>query len=257
QCRIQRFGMSVHGATRESNNAVLRANNENLDVFDAIRELNEHLHRRRNRMWKIFYVVVSRVNIDELPALVRKAAEVQVDEIMVMFSKIFPAQVYETQRIPPAKAEDSLFFHQERYNESVTVARKLARSLGVAFRHEPLFGEPFKRQPCFIPWHTMVVNWDGAVYPCTGGEVWFRPSVRAGQYNFGNLLKQHLADFWNNESYVKIRRTTSRHTEEAFVPECHNCHNNCCFEGPDREVAHILELNETPGRNPLPIVTCG
>jgi radical SAM protein with 4Fe4S-binding SPASM domain len=257
QCRIQRFGISVHGATRESNNAVLRANNENLDVFDGIGELNEQLLKRRNRTWKIFYVVVSRVNIDEVPALVEKAAELRVNEIMVMFSKVFPGEFYETHRIPPAKPEDSLFFHQERYNRSVIAGRKLAKSLGVAFRHEPLFGEPFKPQPCFIPWHTMVVNWDGEVYPCTGGEVWFRPSVKSGEYKFGNLLNQHLADFWNNESYTKIRRTTSRQTNEQFVPQCRNCHNTCCFEGPDRKASHILELNSTPKHNPLQVIACG
>jgi MoaA/NifB/PqqE/SkfB family radical SAM enzyme len=254
QCCIQRFGMSVHGATREANNAVLRPHNHRLDVFESIRELNEHLLRRHRKMWKIFYVVVSRANIHEVPGLVRKAAELQVNEIMVMFSKVFPSESFENQPVPPANMDDSLFFHQQLYNSTIRHSKKLARSLGVAFRHEPLFGERFKQQPCFIPWHTVVVNWDWEIYPCTGGEVWFRQPVRSGEYRFGNLLEQHLADFWNNESWVRIRRTNSRHTSESYVPECKDCHNTCCFRGPDLEQAHILRPLDPARSAGLPIL---
>jgi radical SAM protein with 4Fe4S-binding SPASM domain len=257
QCRIQRFGMSVHGATRETNNAVLRPRNERSDVFESIGELNEELHRRKRRMWKIFYMVVSRVNVGEVPDLVRKAAELEVNEVMVMFSKVFPPGIYENQPAPPAKPEDSLFFHPQLYNSAIRQSKKLARSLGVTLRHEPLFGEKFKPQPCFIPWHTVVVNWDGEIYPCTGGEVWFRKPVRSAEYRFGNLLEQHLADFWNNESWVKIRRTNNRHTAESFVPECSNCHNTCCFRGPDVKEAHILEFNSSANSGALHVIGCG
>jgi radical SAM protein with 4Fe4S-binding SPASM domain len=91
----------------------------------------------------------------------------------------------------------------------------------------------------------MIINWEGDVYPCTGGEVWFSKKVKSGQYHFGNLIKEHLSDFWNNETYTKIRRTCSRHDQEAFIPECHNCHNTLCFKGPDVKNGHILELPQT------------
>lgn len=72
----------------------------------------------------------------------------------------------------------------------------------------------------------------------------------------GNLLKQHLADFWNNESYVKMRRTLNRRSAEDFVPQCRNCHNMCCFEGPNHERAHILQLNGSTEHHGLPVLAC-
>ena len=246
---IHSLEISVHGATKESNHTVLHAKSEQQDVFKGIAVLNQYLKSSGNKMKKVFCPVVSLVNIEEIPALVKKAAELKVDEMRVVFAKYYPWETYQITGGTRAKAEDSLFYHKEKYNEVILKSKKLARSLDLSFRHEPLFFKKFKTEPCFQPWHEMVIDWDGDVYPCTGGEVWFNRKVKSGQYHFGNLLKEHLADFWNNDTYTMIRRTCSRHHQETFIPECHNCHNTLCFKGPDVKNGHILEPPQTVSHN--------
>jgi radical SAM protein with 4Fe4S-binding SPASM domain len=240
--RIDKLGISVHGSTRQSNNSVLRPRNQRLDVFEAIEELNRCLNENNNSMHKIFYFVASSVNIHEVPGLVRRAAEVGVQEVMVTFAKYFPAETYTSGDPPPADPNDSLFYDKETYNSVICQSKDLAASLGVFLRHEPLFNEPFQEVPCFQPWNTLVINWDGEVFPCTGGESWFRRAVKDRVYCFGNVLEQHISEFWNNESFTKIRRTLNASNDESFVPECRNCHNTCCFRGPNVKNAHILEI---------------
>lgn len=250
--RVDRLGMSVHGSTKTGNNAVLRARNRYADVFSGLERLNKVLGRDRRAMRKIFYFVASRANIHELPSLVRRAAELQVDEVMVMFSRYYPAEFYASGIAPDASPDDSLFHHQQLYDDVVRQSRALATELGVHLRHEALFSETFTEVPCFQPWNTIVINWDGAVFPCTGGEVWFRHTVRSGAYDFGNLLRQHLSDLWNNEAYTKIRRTLALGNDEDFVAECRDCHNTGCLKGPNYERSHILRSLAGPWREPVP-----
>lgn len=238
---LNRLEISVHGATSEENHELLRGIGKQ-DVFYGISLLNEELKRHCSAMRKIFCPVVSRVNIDQIPSLLERAAELNIQEVTVVFSRYYPWQKYQIKDEDRARPEDSLFYDKERYNEVIIRSKKIAKSLGIDFRHEPLFFNQFKKRRCFQPWCTMLVDWDGEVFPCTGGEVWFNQKVRQeGSYQFGNLLKEHLADFWNNETYTYIRRTLGSQYKEAFIPECTNCHNIACFEGPDIKCGHILE----------------
>ena len=117
---------------------------------------------------------------------------------------------------------------------------KLAKKLGVSFRHEPLFLEKFNEQHCCAPWYLMLVDWDGDVYPCTGGEVHFYEKVKSGAYHFGNLLKQDVSAFWFDELYTKLRRHILACYSEKYIPECDDCHNILCFKGPDLKDGHII-----------------
>ena len=186
---IHNLEISVHGATRESNHTVLHGKNDQQDVFKGIVLLNQYLKSSGNQMKKVFCPVVSLVNVEEIPLLVKKAAELKVDEIKVAFAKYYPWETYQITDAARAKVEDSLFYHKEKYNEVILKSKRLARSLGLSFAHEPSFFKKFKTEPCFQPWHEMIINWEGDVYPCTGGEVWFNEKVKSGQYHFGNLIK--------------------------------------------------------------------
>ncbi|MDL2123644.1 MAG: SPASM domain-containing protein [Deltaproteobacteria bacterium] len=246
---IARFGMSVHGARKESNNKILGLRTGMLDLFEGIPVLNEALDRYSNPMEKVFYFVASRLNIKEVPDLVRRAKELKVNDVMILFSKYLPDEFYETGNLPTAHPEDSLYYHQDLYDDVIRKSKALADSLGVSFRHEPLFSEPSKVEPCYQPWNTMVVNWDGEIYPCTGGEVWFRKKVRDRIYRFGNLRHEHISSFWNNETYTRIRRTLSDKTCDCFIPECTHCHNFGCFAGSHFKRSHIIEY---PAASPEP-----
>jgi len=236
QSNITRLEISVHGEA-EINDSILQKNTSE-EIFKGIALLNERLKHYNKKMYKVFYPCVSRLNIEGIPALIRKAAQLRVNEVSVNFCRYFPDAINR----PGGRlnVEDSLFFHKQLYNDTIGKAKRVARTLGVHLECEPLFFKKFKEKACLLPWVVVVIDWDGDVYPCNGGEVWLNAKVKSGEYHFGNLLKEHLYEFWNNDTYVKIRRTCSYRFREDFIPECKNCPNTLCFKGPDEKSRHIL-----------------
>jgi radical SAM protein with 4Fe4S-binding SPASM domain len=69
---------------------------------------------------------------------------------------------------------------------------------------------------CFEPWEACAIMPDGTVGPCT----WFQDV----QFQFGNVLREPLAQIWNNEHYVSARRALAGHgktaTQHTLCADC-------------------------------------
>ncbi|MFH1210760.1 MAG: radical SAM protein [archaeon] len=52
--------------------------------------------------------------------------------------------------------------------------------------------------PCFLPWRSITIMWDGRVVPCCYDY--------DGKYVIGDLKKESLKDVWNNADMLKLRR---------------------------------------------------
>lgn len=237
ELKIDRLEISVHGP-QDINDFIIQ-NAVSAKIFDGIAALNQHLKAKGKNMVKVFCPALTRMNIEQLPGLIKKAAELGVQEVDAFFCRFYPG----FEDIPGAKLkkEDSLYFHKELHNDIIRKAKKLAKALSVRFEHEPLFFDKFKEKPCLQPWRTVLVDWEGDIYPCVGGEAWFEKEVKSGKYYFGNLLKEHVYEFWTNLAYVMIRRTCNRQRRENFIPECADCQNTICFKGADDRKGHFLE----------------
>ena len=232
---ISRLEISVHGLTEMNNKIIQRKGSE--EIFKGIELLNNYLKSCRKKMYILFYACLSRYNISQVPGLIKKVAELKANEFTVGFCRYYPERIKNGKLNP----KDCLFYYQELYDKTIRQSKKLAKSLGLYFEHEPMFSQKFKEKPCLLPWKIAVVDWEGDVYPCSGGEVCFKEKVKSGQYYFGNLLKEHLYKSWNNDTYVMIRRTCSHKYKENFIPECKNCHNTLCIKGPNDIKRHILK----------------
>jgi MoaA/NifB/PqqE/SkfB family radical SAM enzyme len=230
---LEQLIISVHG-TQEMNDFILQTKNSE-SIFHGLALLNKYQEEFKKKIYKVFYVAVSRINVDEIPALIKKAAELKVDEVSVQYCRYFSHRIGEK-----LKVEDALFFHNDMYNRMIKNSAKLAHKLGVYFSHAPLFLRKFKEQHCCAPWYLVLVDWDGDVFPCTGGEVCFYKKVKSGVYQFGNLLKEDVSVFWFNELYTKLRRHLLAFYSEKHIPECESCHNTICFKGPDLKESHII-----------------
>jgi radical SAM protein with 4Fe4S-binding SPASM domain len=68
-------------------------------------------------------------------------------------------------------------------------------------------------RPCFFPYYTTSVTWDGKVYPCC---IYFD-----GQITFGDLSKQSFKQIWNGDIYQKFRNQL-REDRDA-LPLCRSC----------------------------------
>jgi len=102
--------------------------------------------------------------------------------------------------------------YYKRYKEVLLEARG---------RHVPVFIRPPypKRNECTGPWITPVISIAGDIYPCCyiyegrGGVPTFpeylkgvRIEVPMYQYCMGNIFQRTLAEIWNGEEYMSLRR---------------------------------------------------
>ncbi|MDD5194392.1 MAG: radical SAM protein [Candidatus Omnitrophica bacterium] len=236
ELKISRLEISLHGP-QELNNRIIR-NNLSGEIIEGLRVLNQHLAASGKNIHKVFCPALSRVNIEQLPELIKQAKELNIAEVDAFFVRFYPG--FSEHANYALKEEDSLFFHKELYNKIIRQSKKLARRAKITLEYEPQFYKKFKEKPCFQPWRVVLVDGSGCVYPCTGGESWFREEVKNKKYNFGNLLKEHVYEFWTNQSFIMIRRTCNLRNRENFVSECFNCHNSICFKGADEKVGHFL-----------------
>jgi len=232
-CGIDKLEISLHAASARLNRSLMSGSPAS-DIFEDIAVLNGYLSSRNSKMRKSFCAAVSQLNIEEVPGIIEKAHGLGVEEVSVAFCRYYSGR--------PPEFKDSLFFNKNKYNEVMLKSKRLAKTLKVSFNHEPLFFTNFKQRPCFQPWQNIVIDWDGEIYPCTGGEVMFKRNGRQDSMSFGNLLDQELIKCWNSTPYVMIRRTCNRKLGEDLIRECGNCHNSICLHGPDSERGHLIRM---------------
>ncbi len=227
--KIDQLEISVHGVDPEIYKDLMGVDGSK-QLFQGLKVLKEDLKTRQSCLNMKFFVVLSKKNIYEIFSLIDKAKELNVSCVELVFMRYYSEE----------DSRGSLFFHQDIYDGYIKRANKYARKKGVVLTHEPLFSKKLKKKKCTQPWNSIVIDWDGTVYPCTGGEIWFKDKVKNKDYNFGNLQKEHLADWWNNVTYTKTRRSCMSFNKEDFIKECKHCHNSCCLEGSDVRHGHLL-----------------
>ncbi|MCP4194183.1 MAG: hypothetical protein GY768_26530 [Planctomycetaceae bacterium] len=98
------------------------------------------------------------------------------------------------------------------------------------------------------PWERVLVDFDGTVYPCLGGEVWFRNKVQSGAINFGNLINEYILNVVNSEGYIRARRSYNAFSGENVLKECQDCHPTLDRVGPDVKHAHMLKMPQITNR---------
>ncbi|MBJ45081.1 MAG: hypothetical protein CMJ80_17705 [Planctomycetaceae bacterium] len=247
---LDELWLAVHGATTETNNQILQTRTSE-DVFGALPVLERELVRVGNTsMSKIFYMVVSQANIEELPALISRANEFGVGRVYAAFCRYYPWDQYRNHNGQRPKQEESLYYDQQRYNRVIERSHMVARSAGVEFGHDQMFGEKKKSRSCREPWERVLVDFDGTVYPCLGGEVWFKNKVQSGAINFGNLMNEHILNVVNSEGYIRARRSCNAFSGENVLKECQDCHQTLDLVGPDVKHAHMVRMPQITNQLP-------
>ena len=193
-------------------------------------------------------MAINRLNIEELPLMVELAGRLKLDSVNAMYTRFYPEGIRNQNVDRPEERlrdEDSLYFHQALSDAKVSEAAAVARTLRVAFNHEPLFRDNAPGKACVWPETAIMVGFDGEVYPCGGAEVHFREKVEKGIYHFGNALMESIDDFWNGPAYRELR-LSSHGDAAACVVECRCCANT--MKPGDRR-SHIMQWDgEESGR---------
>ncbi len=71
-----------------------------------------------------------------------------------------------------------------------------------------------KYRPCWFPWVSMHILWDGRVVPCCVDFM--------GEYALGDASSESLLDVWNGEKMIKLRKKLKDNDIEDINP-CSNC----------------------------------
>jgi len=203
---VNHVAFSLDGATPEVNDAI-RVGSKLETIVEAIRQLlagRQRLGRAKPSVQTHF--VMMKENIHELPAYVRRMAELGVEVISARH-----LIVYHKEQIPY-----SLYFDQKRCDEMILQARAVGRECGVQPDLPKTFGESkglglADRPKCLDPWRHGQILHDGGVYSCCNNAVLM-----------GNLNDPGGFDaIWNNEKYQRLRRTINQGVPEFTL--CKYC----------------------------------
>jgi MoaA/NifB/PqqE/SkfB family radical SAM enzyme len=227
---LSRLVVSIDGATASTYESIRIGADwsrllTNLDLLQRIKSKRGMAHPVLR-----FNFVMMRSNIEELPALVKLAAQLGATQVTAQHMAVYEAELLEG---------ESLFWHQELANRKLIEAHRLAAKLGVTFNAPPLFSSPGKtasdtawllrsqliaglgvlrefgparvrvlaanqlrrrlvnrRNWCHHPWEIVFLDAGANVRPCIN---W------GAEPPLGNCLDQSLDQIWNGLDYVELR----------------------------------------------------
>ena len=166
--------------------------------------------------------VVMRMNLDELPALVRLAGDEGVESLSVQHlchdfgEESLPAQ-YQPMR-SFINGQTLLRSERARVDAVFDTARAEAGRLGIALRlpnltprrHAP---DVPGRKRCDWPWRGAYISYDGRAMPCC-------MVATPDRIHFGNMAEEGVAAVWNNAAYAGFRQALSSDQPPQVCSSC-------------------------------------
>lgn len=201
------MAVSLDGAEAEMNTRIRRGS----DFGRIIRSL-ENINRLRadrglDYPYNNFVFTAMKQNLHQLPAMVRLAGDIGVDEVKAVFLTAFDASM----------EEQSLFYDMDRVRDVFAEAQEEAERLGVALKLPHLRGEDpagdLPHKTCYAGWRDFFLGSDGYVRPC----------MSTAQKLFHISRYPDFWSMWNSEEY-------QRHRAAVNCPEmtahCANCYQS-------------------------------
>ncbi|MBO0701681.1 MAG: SPASM domain-containing protein [Candidatus Dormibacteraeota bacterium] len=217
--------VSLDGARAETY-AAIRGRGDLARVETNVRRLVEVRRRLGAERPRLSLVLVAmRRNLDEIPQVVRLAAEWGVGRLWVQnlshsFSDTDPSGDY--RGIRDFAEEEALWSGDdlERADRTFATARGEARRLGVELRlprlrEAPRVADAARSKPaCDWPWRSAYVTHEGVVQPCC-------MVMGSDRVRLGDLRRRRFSEVWSSETYAAFRRGLTG--ESAPHPVCAGC----------------------------------
>ena len=193
---------------------------ENIKTLKAFKE--EH----RSRVPSLaFEFVAMRSNIEELPDLVRLAADLKITNILVIHVTAHNKEMAEREQLRQPQYES---ITRQMFDQALCEAKQLGVMLILPDHYNP-YTKKFSDKKeiddtkkmlatclqndtmvCLEAWQTFYVKFNGKVMPCV---ITNRP--------MGDLNEQTALEIWNGPLYQKFRE---RQRSKTKPPECQICH---------------------------------
>lgn len=207
QNHFHQITVSIDGSTKETFEYIRQGSK--FDTTIKTIELFKELKRRygSNAPHFTFSTVAMNSNIHELPGLVRLAHKYGVKHIYVARLHVGKEEIL----------NESLFFHQEKYNRYYDETVDLCKKLDINIELPPKFALPPTKEgkmvrDCKLPFENIYIDVDGMVYPCVCRVY---PDVF-----IGNIKDDSLLNLWNSKRFNAFRQAMSSDSPPRQCQEC-------------------------------------
>ena len=169
--------------------------------FDLVKGNIKELVKERNRQnypSKIhMFFVLQEGNIQDLPKFIRLGEELGVDYIAGSFVVTLGKNENKGNKI---------FNYKEDVKKLIKETRELIKQARIEVGVEPLLryletetNKKFynEKTPCYMPWYSTFITWDGFVNPCDFSC--------DNEIVFGNVFKKPFKEIWNNKKIQDFR----------------------------------------------------
>lgn len=187
------FAISLDGATDETNSRIRRGSKINEiteDLKDIVRIKKE---RGLKYPWINFVFCAMDSNIQELPDLVRLAAEIGIEEVKVVYLTVFEEDLL----------HETLWGHEDKIKAVFEETIKVGEELGIVLKLPHYIGEDEAgdklHKDCFVSWRDFFLGSDGYVRPCMSTPVQF----------FKYDKNKDFMEMWNSSEYQEYRKNVN------------------------------------------------
>lgn len=206
---ISQVHISIDAATKGTYEEV-RACSGYYDLIEKIRLFNEIKQEKKVSLPRLCSdYTLMRSNIEELPAFVTLAAEINIESI-------------DCRHLLPYAGLDNmdqmLFSHKVLTNRCLEQAHEIAKEKGVVLSTPDYYetdngigSNNSYQKNCLNPWENLFIRSDGETAPCC----WFE-----GQVSVGSFEDANLSQIWNHDFYKKLRK---EFTTGKLNPMCIYC----------------------------------
>lgn len=221
------FAVSLDGADAQTNERIRRG----VDFHRVIRSL-EAINRKKvmeklEYPYNNFVFTAMKQNVEQLPALVRLAGDIGMNEVKAVFLTAFDEW----------GQEQTLFYDMELVRDIFKEAEEEARRLGVALKLPCLCGEDpagdMAHKTCYVGWRDFFLGSDGYIRPC----------MSTAQKLFHVSKYKDFWSMWNAEEYQRHREIVN---SESMISHCANCYQSSFANWNKRESFIQIGQNFAP-----------
>lgn len=202
------FGVSVDGATPETNNRIRRGSDLNKIEKDLTEIVKMKKEKGLKYPWINFVFCVMKSNLHELPELVKLAAKIGIEEVKVVYLTAFDDYL----------VKEVLWNCTDEVKKVFDEAAVIGEKLGIVLKLPYIQGQDVagekEHRDCFVAWRDFFLGSDGYIRPCMSTPRQF--------------MKFHtdapFEKFWNCEDYQLYREIVN--DSRGMEDTCRRCYQS-------------------------------
>ena len=202
------IAISLDAAHAELNNRIRRGSDFDF-ICDTLRKIVAYKKEHELTSPYINFVLTAmKSNLDEIPDMIRLAADIGLEEVKVVYLTVFGEKML----------EESLYNSQDEVRKVFNQAAVLGNKLGVKVKLPYIQGEDIagekEHKDCYVAWRDFFFGSDGFVRPCMSTPIKF-------------FKVKEIDDFqklWNDEKYQMFRQAINNKGQMSNA--CQRCYQS-------------------------------